>query len=325
MSDTRFVALRHVRAAKMRLKVAVFAIFCLLIGTGAVARDLASPVGEIVGTLPKGHFLENLVAGAEGALFMTDYVGRTILRYRSDDGLRLIRALDVYPVGIERAGSGFVVSAHSRSLLEGTADTGANLILEMTATGEIEDRFAVPGALFLNGVARLEGSRFLVADSYRGVVFLVDTAENASRIWLDDARLKPSDPASHVPAANGIKIRDGLAYISNSARGLLLAVPIEDPRPETLEVVLEDTVIDDFVFAEEGTLFATTHSKDVLRISSDFQVSVFADEAQHIAGGTAAAIVEEADGTFLYVVGDGGLFEGLELQAPAVVRLSIEE
>lgn len=324
MSDARFDAPRHAGAAKMAGKVVVSLVFGLLIGGAALAQEAASPVGEVVGTLPKGHFLENVTADAQGALFMTDYVGRTILRYHGDDGLRLIRALDLYPVGIERAETGLVVTAHSESLLDGTAGTGPNLILEMTADGEISDSFAVPGALFLNGIEQLEGSRFLVADSLRGVVFLVDTAENAARIWLEDARLEPADPASHVPAANGIKIRDGLAYISNSARGLLLSVPVEDPRPETLEIVLDDTVIDDFVFADDGTLFATTHSKDVLRISPDFEVGVFADEAQGIAGGTAAEIVEEADGTFLYVVGDGGLFEGLELQAPAVVRLAIE-
>lgn len=324
MSDARFDAPHHAGAVTMGAKVLVSLVFGLLIGGAALAREAASPIGKVVGTLPKGHFLENVTADGQGALFMTDYVGRTILRYRGDDGLRLIRALDLYPVGIEQAETGFVVSAHSESLLDGTAGTGPNLILEMTADGRVSDSFAVPGALFLNGIERLEGSQFLVADSLRGVVFLVNTKENASRIWLQDVRLEPADPASHVPAANGIKIRDGLAYISNSARGFLLSVPVDDPRPETLEIVLEDTVIDDFVFAEDGTLFATTHSKDVLRISPDFQVGIFANEMQGIAGGTAAEILEEADGSFLYVVGDGGLFEGLELQAPAVVRLPIE-
>ncbi|WP_299410347.1 hypothetical protein [uncultured Roseobacter sp.] len=305
--------------------VLLCAFFSVLTSTIVLAQNVTPPTSEIVGTLPKGHFLENLTAGPNGDLFITDYVGRAIIRYQSDDGLRLIRVLGVHPVGIERAETGFVVSAHVGSIMNGPSQIGANLILEVTDKGKVTDQFEVPGAIFLNGVEHLTGSQFLVADSIRGVIFLVDTVENSVRIWLDDPRLAPADPPTPAPAANGIKIRDGVVYISNSARGSLLTVPVDDPRPETVSVLLENTVIDDFVFSEEGTIFATTHSKDVLRITPDLKVSVFANEAQGVAGGTAAEIVKEGGRTFLYIIGDGGLFEGLTLKAPSIVRILLSE
>ena len=307
-----------------RIAIALCASVFLTHGGPVLAQDHPHPVGDIVGTLPKGHFLENVVAASDGGLFMTDYVGRALIRYGRDDGLRLIRALDVHPVGIARAETGLILTAHTGSLMEGPTEIGPNLILEVTEEGEIIDRFEVPGAVFLNGIAHVRGSEFLVADSVVGSVFLIDVADNSTRTWLHDPRLAPPDPPTPAPAANGVKISNGLAYISNSARGLLLTVPVDDPRPDRMQIVLENTIIDDFVFAADGTIFATTHSTDVLAITPDLQVSVFADEDQNIAGATAAEIVQEPDGTFLYVVGDGGLFEGLPLQAPAVVRLRID-
>ena len=286
--------------------------------------DTRSPrVAEVVASLPKGHFMENVAVSRENDLYITDYVGRTILQYREGDGLRLVQRLDVYPVGIAAHETGFVVSAHSGSLMAGVGNTGQNVILELDADGKVTDTFAVPGARFLNGLAQIANDQFIVADSALGIIYLVDTAQNTAQRWLDDERLAPADPHSPVPAANGIKLNDGLAYISNSSKGLLLTVPADDPRPDSIKVVLSDVTIDDFVFFGDGHIFAATHSHEVLCISNQFDVSVFANQNQSISGATATAIVERKEGAYLYVVGDGGLFEGLELQPPAIVRLPL--
>lgn len=235
-----------------RIVIALCTSVFLVHGGSPHAQDHPHPVGENVGTLPKGHFFENVFAGSGGGLFMTDYVGRALIRYGHDDGLGLIRALDVYPVGIARAETALIVTAYMGSLMEGPTEIGQNLIREVTEDGDVPGSFEVPRAVFLNGVAHLGGSEFLVADSVVGSVFLVDVADNSTGRWLHDPRLAPPDTPTLAPAAYGVKIRNGLAYVSNSACGLFLGVPVDDPRIDRIEIVLKDTIIIDVSDGDRG-------------------------------------------------------------------------
>lgn len=225
-------------------------------------------MGEVVATLPKGSFLENIVTDGNGRLFVTDYTGRAIYRYREDDGLRLIHEVDEYPTGIELTPDGLIVAVHQVSLLSGVQPTEPNSILELSFEGNVEDRFDVPGSIFLNGIEALGDGRYLVADSARGLIHDVTPSTNTVGTWLSHPLLTSKATTGGAPAVNGLKIRNGELWISNSQRRLLMSFPVINPEPEELEIKAANIVIADFVFDDDGTLYATSHSDTLLRIAA---------------------------------------------------------
>src|SRR6202051_5363534 len=63
--------------------------------------------------------------------------------------------------------------------------------------------------------------------------------------WLVDERLKPEEP--NFPGANGIKFRDGSAWISVSGRWLMLrTTPPPDGRPGPVEPAFTSVLGDAF-------------------------------------------------------------------------------
>ena len=81
---------------------------------------------------------------------------------------------------------------------------------------------------------------------------------NKWSVWLEDDLIGPGE--SPYPAANGIKVRGGFAYITVSARFLIVRVPIRsDGSAGAVETVWRDIIGDDFAFDESGSLYVTTH------------------------------------------------------------------
>ena len=69
--------------------------------------------------------------------------------------------------------------------------------------------------------------RYLIADSYRGVVLSFDAATQRAQRWLESPLLARADDKNPLPAANGIR-RDGISVlISNSARRTLVRAPLK--------------------------------------------------------------------------------------------------
>ena len=279
---------------------------------------------EIVAKMPKGHFLENIVADDSGNLFVTDYIGREILKYHPADGLRSVIELEAHPAGIALIPGGLLVVGQGKSILSSSVAPKTNHIFEISLDGKLLEDYPAPRALFLNGVTPLSRSEYLITDALGSKVWKLNIEKNELTEWISSELLAPIE-GKNIPAANGIKIHDDKVFISNSVRGLLLTVPVNEPSEENLNVFLEDTVIDDFVFSKNGTLYATTHGPLVLTISKNGVVSKLVDEGGLVAGGTTAAIVSENGQEQLYVIGDGGLFEGKELLPASIVKIPIEE
>jgi hypothetical protein len=70
---------------------------------------------------------------------------------------------------------------------------------------------------------------------------------------------------SWFPGANGIKIRDGAAYITVSARSLIVRAPIlADGSAGQVEPTWREILGDDFAFGESGSLYVATHPAQTL-------------------------------------------------------------
>jgi hypothetical protein len=66
-----------------------------------------------------------------------------------------------------------------------------------------------------------------VTDSTAGLVWRINTQNQTATIWLQDESLRPQTPESRFPGANGIKVFEGAAYVSNSDRRQIVRIPME--------------------------------------------------------------------------------------------------
>jgi hypothetical protein len=177
-------------------------------------------------------------------------------------------------------------------------------------------------------MTHLDGSRYLVADSYKGVIWEVDAISKTARIWIQDSLLARSDSNNPFPAVNGIKIFNNSLFASNTQRQLLIRIPLTaNSTPGTPEVFLTNINLDDFAFDARGNLYGTTHVyNSVIRISSEKQITTIAEAAQGMAGSTALAFGRgENDLTSIYVTTNGGMSLPLPtgLESAKVVRLDV--
>lgn len=254
-------------------------------------------------SLPKNTFLENLVVDAAGAVLVTSHEDGVVWRLA---GSRLERfaQLPGKIAGIaERPGGGYVLTGADRS--------GRSTIFTLDAAGQPGPALLVEGGQFLNGIAALGDDRYLVADSYRGALWHVDPAAGTTRVWLEDALLARADPKGVFPAANGVQVQGRTVWVSNTARQLLLSLPVgEDGRPGPLRVVKERVNIDDFAVEADGSILGTTHVyNSLVRIRPDGSTTVVAEAAQGMTGSTSVALVRHGpDAGRAYVTTNGGMF-----------------
>ncbi|KAI4639905.1 hypothetical protein J4E93_008704 [Alternaria ventricosa] len=185
----------------------------------------------------------------------------------------------------------------------------------------------VPRAKLLNGAATLpsDPSIVIMADSQYGLLFRFDTKTGTSEIIADGPELKPY-PEMHNGTvgfgANGLKIRDGWVYFSNSDLIAIYRVPItsrgyisHSPKA-VVELYANLTAVanfvDDFTFGLDGTLWAVSNYENtVIAVSpggKKMEVVAGAKGSVTFAGDTAAAFGRtDRDRDVLYVSTAGGL------------------
>jgi sugar lactone lactonase YvrE len=161
----------------------------------------------------------------------------------------------------------------------------------------------------MNGCAiHPNGRELLVCESRSSRVLSIDLQKlNKWSVWLEDDLIGPGE--SPYPAANGIKVRGGFAYITVSARFSIVRVPIRsDGSAGAVETVWRDIIGDDFAFGESGSLYVTTHPAHTLvRIDPSGKRTTITGLDQGMVGSTACAFGRApGDENGLYVSTDGG-------------------
>jgi sugar lactone lactonase YvrE len=259
---------------------------------------------QIITTCPAPTFLENLAVAPDGILYVTNHEEGKILRVTPEGEQSVYASIPGKVTGIALAANGSLI-------LTGWNTESVSIILSVTPEGQTQILATLPAAQFLNGITPLDQRRYLTADSYKGVIWIFDAETHEYSIWLDDPLLARSSTENPLPAANGIKRFGDILYVSNTAKNLLLHIPIlETGKPGEISVFVENTNIDDFALDVEGNLYAATHIyNSVLRIAPSGQTTVIAQAEQGVVGSTAVAFgKQEQDRSSIYVVTNGGMF-----------------
>lgn len=278
----------------------------------------AAPKVETLASYPHGAFLENLTVGPDQTVYFTSYIGKAVMALSPKGGDRVFAALPTHPVGIIRTGSGFIVTAHRTPFTDAPAFMSTNEILFLGPTGAVVRTIPAPDARFLNGLLEVAPDKVLIADSAAGVIWALKPSTGALSVWLKDEALTV-DPAVKPfrPGANGLKLRGGRLYISNSSRGALYSVGVtKDGEPRgKVEVFVKSGQVDDFVFDPKGVMFATSHGATLLKITPKGAITKVMTEGCDSC--TSAAFAVRGGKRQLIVLTTGNFVEGGD--APARV------
>jgi hypothetical protein len=273
----------------------------------------------LIAEFPKGTFLENIAVDAAGSLFINSHLDGKIHRIDSQ-GRRSEWA------SIDGTIAGIALNPDGSALISGWLKGKEPAVFTVDAQGRSELLMRLPGAQFPNGVVRLAAGRYLVADSYRGAIWAIDSVKKLATVWLEHESLTRADTNNPTPAVNGIKVFGGALYASNTARQLLVRIPVVNGAAGTPQMLMQGIGLDDFAFDDAGVLYGATHVyNSLVRVTPQGAVSVIAGLAQGMAGSTAVAAVKPQGGSVsLLVVTNGGLSLPPEvgLQKAKVVRVS---
>jgi putative intracellular protease/amidase len=258
-------------------------------------------LAQIVAEFPVNTFLENIVINEQETIFVTSYEEGKIYQVGLDGQYREFAAIDGNVAGLAIDSDGLLVAGSHK----GTMPT----IFRVNLAGTVEALITLPEAIFLNGMTHLEGSRYLVADSYKGAIWEIDVSTKTTNIWLEDSLLARSDTSNPFPAVNGIKFYNNALFASNTQRQLLIRIPVaENHTPGKPEIFLTNVNVDDFAFDVRGNLYGTTHVyNSVIRVSPEREIATIATAEQGVAGSTALAFGQGNDNTHLYVTTNGGM------------------
>lgn len=159
-----------------------------------------------------------------------------------------------------------------------------------------------------------EDGTFLVADSELGAVWKVNVNDGTSENVIDVEEMKFAPPPALSLGINGIKIRDGYLYWSNTSKNTICRVKIDENGKAVgdVEVVVEHLNVDDFVFDKAGNgYFATNvwNSVVVVKPNEKEYVTVAGKQNEFtVAGSTAVQFGRgKEDGHILYVTTAGAM------------------
>jgi putative intracellular protease/amidase/sugar lactone lactonase YvrE len=276
---------------------------------------------QVIAEFPVNTFLENIAIDAQGNIFVTSYEEGKIYRVAASGEYSEYARIDGNVAGI-------AIDRDGNLLVAGSLDRKTATIFHVRTSGTVEAIISLPEAIFLNGITHLEGDRYLVADSYKGAIWIIDVKAKTAQIWVQDDLLARSDTSNPFPAINGIKIYQNSLFASNTQRQLIVRIPIAEGNvPGTLEVFSTNVNLDDFAFDMHGNLYGTTHVyNSVIRISPDKQITTIAKAEQGMTGSTALAF-GRGDGNVssIYVTTNGGMSlpPSTGVEPAKVVRLEV--
>lgn len=266
----------------MSSSLARTAAAALLVGAsltaGAVAVPAAAPATATAGLAPvsasttlerppslqhfdlaSGRQPENVVLDRDGSVTVAFATSREVARIDADGRVSVLATLPLpsgstattpvlgvpFLTGLVRDGDTYYVG-----YVTGTAaETG---IWALQPGQEPHRVAALPADGLPNGMALDEERGVLyVADSLAGLIYTVSPETGQVGTFSSDAALRPGG----FLGVNGLKLRDGAVWVTNSDTGALLRIPVtREGRAAPPQVVASGVVgIDDFEFTGRGS------------------------------------------------------------------------
>ncbi|KAF2789244.1 hypothetical protein K505DRAFT_313468 [Melanomma pulvis-pyrius CBS 109.77] len=263
---------------------------------------------ENIAVRPNGHLLVTLLTTPE--LHLIDPTAKTttlIHTFAKDTSTNITGLLGLAELAPDNFA--FVAGHIPQTATPGTYSIWSADFRGGSSSAAVVQKLAdVPGGQLLNGLAPLNAHTLLIADSMAGVLWTLDTRTRASSVALDHASLKPGRDAAGAfvkAGVNGLRVRAGFAYYSNSATGALSRVAVDcatgrvTGKVETLATGLLDA--DDFAFGKGGSaVFVARNTGGVVEVREGGVVEGL--DVGGVLGATSAAFGRtRGDGDVLYV------------------------
>jgi DNA-binding beta-propeller fold protein YncE len=310
-------------------------VFLILVAASAGAAQTGglAPIFEgtprepkkarVVAEFPANTFLENIAVGGAGELFVTSLEEGAVYRIEPRTGVKTEFAK------LNGKIAGIALDRNGGMLLTGWADGKTPSVFFVDRRGRLRATVAVEGAVFLNGITPLGGDKFLIADSYKGVIWAFDARSRRYEVWLADDALARGDATNPFPGVNGLRIHGGAVYATNTERQKVFRIKLlPGGKAGKPELFAERINGDDFAIDPAGNLYVTTHVyNSVVRVAPDGTTAVVAELGEGAAGATALAYGRgKGDRTDLYFVTNGGMSLPPPggVQKAKVVRLTID-
>ncbi|MEA2602573.1 MAG: hypothetical protein QOF89_3565 [Acidobacteriota bacterium] len=179
-----------------------------------------------------------------------------------------------------------------------------------------------------NGID-LDDGELYVADSFLGLIWRVPAAGGQAEVWLDHPLLKlPPGAPTGFPGPNGLKLFRGEVYVSNSAAGTVLAIPIQRDgsagEPRIHAHMPGQSGCDDFSFDVHGALYCTTDPfLTLVKVNPDGSTQVLLTAADGLDGPTATAFGRKGQDRFNLYITNGAFPFFSTTHQPSLMRLHL--
>ena len=270
-----------------------------------------------------GTFLENLAVRACGSIVLTTTTSSDLWLINPFTPTPTPSLLHTFPSGLGTFGIS-ETSFDTFQVVVANATRNINHIYSISFPPDsdipqINLTATVSEAGFLNGLATLNATTILAADSAKGIVWAIDTLTGGSRIVLSDPLMAPltTPTPAHTIGINGIRLRGRTLYFTNSAQALFAKIDIhpDGTAVRAAEVIAHaptGTTYDDFALDRRGDAFLSTAQGNTIEKvgrTGEPQVIVAGDaNSTEIAEPTSAQFGRtRADRNILYVTTGGGL------------------
>ena len=177
-----------------------------------------------------------------------------------------------------------------------------------------------PKAKVLNGVAVLNRRKglLLAADSVLGLIWQLNVHTREINIFSEDPLTKASPDAQLSLGINGIKVRKGAVYFSNSNKDIIARLIVKKnktPIGPAVAVVTGLTGVDDFAIGPNGAFFAAENLNNALSYApaAGGAAEIIANIS---ANPTAVAFGRAEDAQSVYVSSAGGTNEEFRSSSP---------
>lgn len=292
---------------------------------------------------PLGSWLENIVVRPNGHILLTRFDVPELWEINPFSPSTSYDASIVYTFANTTGLTGIAeIAPDIFAVAAGTGNNTAGSFsiwkigMDARGTATATKVISIPEATILNGMALLSphaGGTILVGDSAQGLVYRVNMTNGDHSVAIQDpAMLANASPAIGV---NGLKIRHGHLYFTNTLQGTLSRIPINSwtgVATGPVNVITSSVFgADDFTLDSSGTPYVAINLSNVLvvvRPNGDTVVIAGNLNSSILPGPTSASFGRTAkDCSTIYVATSGGLFSpinGTFVEGSKVVAVQLE-